>query len=109
MTLDFTKRPDVIKLRTNAVPGLSSEGYCFTLEADGLPPEFIAGDHVFADAARVPEPGDIVVVWPPDSAKPIIWDLGNVDAAPAEPIGSMHVVVGRYRRTFDRRTVADHS
>ncbi|HXU21537.1 MAG TPA: S24 family peptidase [Verrucomicrobiae bacterium] len=45
------------------MPGLGPRAYCLSVDGDGLRPRFAKGDVVIVDPDRMPQPGDMVVLY----------------------------------------------
>jgi len=77
----------VIAVEKSLFPWLSPRAYCLLVDGDGLRPKFTKGDVVVVDPDRVPQPGDMVVLY--GDAK--IAALGDHDGHP----GLFHAIVGK--------------
>jgi Peptidase S24-like len=90
-------------------PGLSLSAYAVVAEGHGMAPIYDDGDIVVIDPARVPRPGDAVVLWRHDGggeceARELVEkssDAVRTRKAPlirkivgAERLAAMHVIVG---------------
>jgi hypothetical protein len=90
-------------------PGLSLSAYAVVADGHGMAPIYEDGDIVVIDPARVPKPGDAVVLWNPESgatleARELVEkssDAVRTGKPPllrsvigAEKLAAMHVIVG---------------
>ena len=92
-------------------PGLSASAYAVVADGHGMAPIYEDGDIVVIDPARVPKPGDAVVLWKPGicEARELVEkssDAVRTGKPPllrsvigAEKLAAMHVIVGSLKPT----------
>ena len=73
--------------REESFPGLGPRAYCVTVDGDGLRRKFAKGDVVIVEPDRIPQPGDVVVLY--GNAK--IAAIAEHDGHP----GLFHAIAGK--------------